>query len=432
MAIDLCAISDRSDTAGQRDGMGACQNEWSLQDARRRVRARGYQAGVATRVMAMKNSTLVLVTSSFPIRGDGSEAAGAFVADLVEELARHIDVRVVAPGSSFERERWSDRIEVYRYAAPNRPLSTLKPWRPADLKWIVRILVGGQQVTHTAVAEGASHVLGLWGLPCGEWARRAARRSGANYSVWMLGSDVWSLGRVPLMRGMLARVMKQARHAYADGYKLAEDAQRIGRVPVYFLPSTRRIDLMEPSPRRTRPPYRLLFLGRWHPNKGIDLLLDALSSLGDADWSGIERFEIQGGGPLEQLVRERVAVLQDAGLPVLAGRFLAKADAEAAMGRADWVVIPSRIESIPVVFSDAMKAGRPVIATPVGDLPRLLNDNPACGVLAEGASAPAIAAALRLATAGDSMRYAAGVHEKAAEFALADIARRLLRELAHG
>lgn len=379
----------------------------------------------------MKARPLVLVTTSFPIESDGSEAAGSFVADLVAELAKDIDIRVVAPGKRTLRERWSENVEVFRFAAPPRPLSTLKPWRPSDLRWMVRVLREGAAATRAA-AEGASHLFALWGLPCGEWARHAARANGIGYSVWVLGSDVWSLGRVPVLRGMLARVIRRASHAYADGYRLAEDAQRIAGVPVAFLPSTRRIDLVDPAPPRKRPPYRLLFLGRWHPNKGVDLLLNALSQLGDSDWHNIERVEIQGGGPLEPLVHEGAAALRAAGRPVQAGQFLAKSDAEAAIARADWVLIPSRIESIPVVFSDAMKLGRPVIATQVGDLPRLVKHDPACGVLAESVSAPAIADALRTAVAGDSTRYSVGVRKQAAEFALPAITQRLLREFAHG
>ncbi|MBN8792563.1 MAG: glycosyltransferase family 4 protein [Stenotrophomonas nitritireducens] len=368
--------------------------------------------------------TLVLVTSSFPIAADGSEAAGSFVADLAQELAKHVHVRVVAPGPQSTREQWSERVEIYRFAAPSHPLSTLRLWHPGDLQCIAQVLRAGQQATDQAVT-GAQHIVALWGLPCGEWARRAASRQGIAYSVWMLGSDVWSLGRIPLLRGALRRVIQQARHAYADGYQLAADAQKIGRTPVAFLPSTRRIDLRDPPPSREQPPYRLLFLGRWHPNKGVDLLLDALGLLGDEDWQRIERVEIQGGGSLEPLVRERVAELQEQGRPVEAGRFLTKPEAEAAIARADWILIPSRIESIPVVFSDAMKLGRPVLATPVGDLPQLLRDGPT-GMLADGIEADAFAAAIeRLLVAPDLAHLKPGIAEMRMRFSLEQIATRL-------
>ena len=284
--------------------------------------------------------------------------------------------------------------------------------------------------THEAASEGAGHVLALWGLPCGEWARRAAAARRIDYSVWMLGSDVWTLGRIPFLRSALGRVIRQASHAYADGYQLAEDAQRIAGIPVAFLPSTRRIDLRDPPPPRDQPPYRLLFLGRWHPNKGVDLLLDALELLGNEDWQRIERVEIQGGGPLEPLVRSRVEKLRIQGLPVEVGRYLAKPEAEAAIARADWVLIPSRIESIPVVFSDAMKLGRPVVAMPVGDLPRLLASG--CGVAGENVSADGFKGAIRAALRTPSGAVLEAVRGQALAFSVGSVAGRIIAESSGG
>jgi glycosyltransferase involved in cell wall biosynthesis len=369
----------------------------------------------------------VLVTTSFPISNDGSEAAGSFVSDLAEELARHFSVRVVAPGISSVREQWSADVEVFRYATLGRPLSTLKPWHPAEMVEIMRVMREGMRATRDAVsAGGAAHILALWALPSGEWARRVGREHGIAYSVWMLGSDVWSLGRVPIVRGMLARVMREAMYSYADGYQLVDDARRIANVPVSFLPSTRRVGLSDPPLPHAQPPYRLLFLGRWHPNKGVDLLLEALALLSEEDWRRVESIEIHGGGPLESLVRERVASLNKAGRPVELGGYLSKQQAEEAIARADWVLIPSRIESIPVVFSDAMKLGRPVIASPVGDLPRLLMSE-ACGVLVEGVSAATLCRGIRRALMESPRSFGPAVRDQAAHFDLSSVAGSIRR-----
>lgn len=373
----------------------------------------------------MKPPALVLVTTSFPIAGDGSEAAGAFVGDLALELASHTQVRVVGPGPQTMRETWAPGVEVFRYAAPPQALSTLKPWKPGDWPWIARVLRGGLAATRAAVAEDpSSQIVALWALPCGEWARRVARERDLGYSVWMLGSDIWTLGRIPIVRQMLAHSIREARVAYADGYQLAEDARKISGHPVGFLPSTRRIDSQLRVPRRTSPPYRLLFLGRWHPNKGVDLLLEALAGLDDADWARIEQVDIQGGGPMEAQVRGQVAALRAAGRPVTAGRFLAKAEAEQAILEADWVMLPSRIESIPVVFSDAIKLDRPLVAMPVGDLPRLFASG--CGLLSQDVSAPAFRQALREALHGDFQPDPARMQALATQFSLDAIARQLL------
>lgn len=372
---------------------------------------------------------IVLVTSSFPIRGDGSEAAGAFVADLVNELARHVALRVVAPGDENAIQSWARGVEIFRYRAPSKPLSTLQPWRPADSLDIARVMVSGARATEHAVAAGATgHILALWALPCGEWARHSARRRSLEYSVWTLGSDIWSLGRIPMVRSRLATILSEAKYCWSDGLKLMEDTKAVAGRDVTFLPSTRRIMGGRSEPIRSRPPYRFLFLGRWHPNKGVDLLLEALRTLCTGDWDAIEQIVIAGGGPLEDHVHTVVRSLQAAGRSVTLRGYLTRDEAEEAMLASDYLLIPSRVESIPVVFSDAMKLSLPVVATPVGDFPDLLSQV-ACGILAPAADLGGVRYALREAIHTPPSYYAKGTAEMAERFDISAVATTILAQI---
>lgn len=374
---------------------------------------------------------LVLVTTSFPIKGDGSEAAGSFVADLAEELAMHLPVRVVAPGRCSGRERWAEGVELFRYTAPGKPLSALKPWVPSDLLAIKRVLAAGETATREAVGYGpTAQLLALWALPSGHWARQISRETGVPYSAWTLGSDIWTLGHIPLVRGYVRRVLRDAHTCYSDGLKLADDTRAICGREVQFLPSTRRIERTRTAPLKTSPPYRLLFLGRWHPNKGVDLLLEALKLLHDDDWQRIEAIEICGGGPLEALVKQGVEELRGSGRPVELRGFLDKAAAEEAMLRADYLLIPSRIESIPVVFSDAMKLGCPVLTSPVGDLPRLVCEAPQCGLVAKAVGSIQYADMIGRALHQPAADFASGLAVMAQRFDLIALARDIA--LRHG
>ena len=373
------------------------------------------------------SSALVVVTSSFPIRGDGSEAAGAFVADLAIELAKQVPVRVVAPGHANGLEQWAAGVEVFRYATPDQALSTLRLWHPVDAINVHRVLRAGQQATDAAVAAGpTAHVLALWALPCGNWARRTAKRQGIEYSVWTLGSDIWSLGRIPVVRSLLRRVLHDAEYCWSDGLQLRDDTQDIAMRPVEFLASTRRINRLRTKPLKSQPPYHLLFLGRWHANKGVDLLVDALKLLVDEDWRRIAQISICGGGPLESLVRAGVTQLQAAGRPVVMQGYLARVNAELAMLDADYLLIPSRVESIPVVFSDALKVYCPAISTPVGDLADLISAEPRCGVLATSVSAAGIATAIAQAINSSPVEFLPGIKRCAEAFDLTSIAERIV------
>ncbi|MEM7283505.1 MAG: hypothetical protein AAF438_17955, partial [Pseudomonadota bacterium] len=234
--------------------------------------------------------SLALITTSYPIKNDGSEAAGVFVADLAAALSEWLDVRVIAPGSINTIEDRGEAIEIYRYSTPDFPLSTLKVWRPDHQIAIVKVQKSGQRALDAAVGYGrVDHILALWALPSGHWARRTSLRTGIPYSVWTLGSDIWGLGRIPILRGYLAKVLRDAIHCYSDGYQLADDTEKIAKRNVNFLPSTRQFSSDEMKSMRTQPPYRLLFLGRWHINKGIDILIDALKQLDESSWQRIER-----------------------------------------------------------------------------------------------------------------------------------------------
>jgi glycosyltransferase involved in cell wall biosynthesis len=373
--------------------------------------------------------TLLLITTSYPRSGDGSEAAGSFVADLVAALAEHIHVHVVAPGSLALIEQVSPRITIYRFVAPERTLSNLRIWHPLDAWRILATLKAGAAATRHATADGrVRHTLALWALPSGQWARKLWLTRKIPYSVWMLGSDIWSLGRIPVIRTVLRTVMRDARHRFADGLQLADDSKRICGLEVQFLPTTRSLHTQRRYPPAQKPPYRFVFVGRWHPNKGIDLLLDALAMLEDSDWKQVAEVAIYGGGPMEKIVFQKSQLLIQEKRPVMFGGYLNKDKAEEAMLRADYLIIPSRIESIPVVFSDAMKLQRPVIATPVGDLPGLFRQMN-CGVLADDASAKGIYHAMKSALAASPSSFDSAIRFHADRFNLAKIAAEICREL---
>lgn len=377
--------------------------------------------------------TLLIISTSYPEADDGSEAAGSFVADVAEALARHLPVRVLAPGRVAGRVEESGGLTVRRFSSAGVPLSLLSIRRPDHWQAIARTLWSLRTQALAANRDGrVAHTLALWGLPSGWAAAALKRRDSVPYSVWVLGSDIWTLGRLPVVRSVLKRVIQGAQHRYADGLQLATDAMRLSGTAFTFLPSTRRLSSPGVRAPRTQPPYRLLFLGRWHPNKGIDLLLDALAGLGDEAWRNIAQLHIAGGGPLEGMVHEKVEALRAAGRPMRLDGFLDRRSAAAAIAEADWVLIPSRIESIPVVFSDALKLGRPVVATPVGDLEELVATPAGCGILATEASSAGIRAAIERAVSEGPGPYVEGVAKVGLGFDIDEVVARIARDtMAH-
>jgi len=340
---------------------------------------------------------VVLVTTSYPESSSGSEAAGGFVADFANQLARHAEVTVVAAASGPASVRTEGPLRVHRFSVSRWPLSLLRPHHPADWWPIYTTLRDGLRTLDGVVQSNRpDYILALWALPSGRWAKAMLHKYGVPYGIWALGSDIWSLGRIPVLRSYLRSVLRKAERCYADGLQLAEEVTRISGAPCDFLPSARRLQKDVRREVAAAPPYRLAYLGRWHPNKGVDLFLEALQQLSVDDWALISKVRVHGGGPLEAEVHRIVEHLQSLGRQIDVGGYLDTAEATDLIAWSDYLVLPSRIESIPVIFSDAAQLRRPLVATPVGDLPRLFRQYE-FGILADGATSGEIAEALKKA-----------------------------------
>jgi glycosyltransferase involved in cell wall biosynthesis len=103
----------------------------------------------------------------------------------------------------------------------------------------------------------------------------------------------------------------------------------------------------------------VLAVGRLHPQKGYDVLLDALPLLGDAVVA------VAGDGPLRAGLEARAPQV----------RWLGRRDDVADLyAAADVVVLPSVWEARSLTAQEALRAGRPLVVTAVGGLPDLVRD----------------------------------------------------------
>lgn len=369
-----------------------------------------------------------LITTSYPDHEPGSEASGSFVEDFAGELSKLARVTVLAASRSDTVAQDGD-LTIRRFAVPRLPLSLLKAYSPFDWPAILTTLRAGRRALRELIAHDTpDHVFALWVLPGGWWAQAEATPRGIPFSTWALGSDIWSLGRVPIIRAKLRSVLRDATRCYADGLALAADVERLGGMSCDFLPSARQLPANRETPVSAGPPYKLAFLGRWHPNKGIDLLLGALRQLSDEDWQKIAAVKIFGGGPLESEVRSASDQLIEFGRPITVGGYLDRDAAASLVGWADYLLLPSRIESIPVIFSDAMQLDTPIICTPVGDLPRLYERHQ-FGIIADAPTERALTAAIRSGLQASPADFADAVTQSSKDFAASEAARKFMQNL---
>lgn len=134
-------------------------------------------------------------------------------------------------------------------------------------------------------------------------------------------------------------------------------------------------------------PWRLLFLGRIMPYKGLPLLLEAFRQL-KAEGRDVT-LSVMGEGPLDD-VADRIAALK----VEVTNRWLGDDEIAAALSSHHAVVLSHIEASQSGVVASALGAGVPVVATPVGGLAEQVRDG-VTGLVAASVSATALADALR-------------------------------------
>jgi glycosyltransferase involved in cell wall biosynthesis len=152
----------------------------------------------------------------------------------------------------------------------------------------------------------------------------------------------------------------------------------------------------------------LLVVARLTAQKGLDVLLEAAAAWQDLDPAPV--LVLAGDGPQASELAVR------AGVARLAVRFLGERDdVPALLAAADVVVVPSRWEARALIVQEALRAGRPIVATRVGGIPDLTGEDGAMLVPASdaGALSRAVTAVLSDPELAARLRAAAGERARA-------------------
>ena len=211
------------------------------------------------------------------------------------------------------------------------------------------------------------------------------------------GSDVHQYLRMPVRRRVILKHLPRAEAVITRSGELARILERAG-FPAAKLRTVYNgvcLDTFQPrdqaaARRESELPgdaWILLFVGNFYPVKNPLLLIRAVAQLPEA------LLVMAGGGPLEQACRDLAGQLGIASRVLFVGR-MNPGEIACLMNCADLLVIPSENEGVPNVLLEAFASGLPVVASRVGGIPEVL-DQDLLGRMAPAGELPALVESLR-------------------------------------
>lgn len=289
---------------------------------------------------------IAIFTHNYPKNKNDRKDAGIFVNDFAEKLRKKHNVFIFCPdyGNNKKFGNWS----IFN------PLSAFY--------FFISIFFGIKESLKFVKKNKIDYILCAWAIPSGIYGLASKLKYGIRYGVWYLGSDLNIYSKFPILNVLIYFLSKKADNLFANSYALAKIATKKYKKCLMLPASTKIKESIKPI--KIELDYKkinILYVGRLEKVKGPDLLVKASKKINS-------KFVIRiiGDGTMRGKLEGLSSNIQFLG-------YLGLIEMTSYMKASDFLIIPSRNESLPLVILEAANYKLPVLASDVGDCKYVLN-----------------------------------------------------------
>jgi glycosyltransferase involved in cell wall biosynthesis len=277
------------------------------------------------------------------------------------------------------RGAWFDRAAHAARSVAEFPVKSFRRLDAAGHLWAFARWCRERRIAVVQTTELYSNIFGLPGAALAGVPVRVGNRREINPGK--------STAQIALQRAAYGCAHRVVANSRAAADRLLRERLPADKIAVV----SNGLDVDQFQPRRgTSRPRRVAVVANLRPEKGHDVLIDAavdvLRHFPDAG------FELVGGGPERETLVARAEARRVRGAFTFLGH---REDVAARLAAADIFVLPSRSEAFPNAVLEAMTAGLPIVASGVGGICELIDDN-RTGLLVPAGDPRALADRLRL------------------------------------
>lgn len=319
---------------------------------------------------------IVFITHNYPLYESERSNAGIFVADLVKNMIKkRVSIEVFILNADVTRtvKKYNGRLieHFIGKGSVKKSLSKIKVYNPLDLLGLLYLFITNYRELYASLNQKEiDFILAFWAIPSGIIADNLAKRLKIPFGIWALGSDIYVYQKYPIVNTIINRAISNAKILFADGVNLARIVSDFSGKSCQFLPSSTVFPpLANRKSLRESKNVVFAYLGRMERLKGPDIFLKSLTYLPKN--SNFHAFFLGGGDLLEELKKKSHEYGLQQKVKFLGMIFDVKI-IQAYLCMANYLVIPSRSDSIPLVIHEAAKCGTPVVTSSVGDMPELV------------------------------------------------------------